>query len=87
MTIWKYNIKIGITALDLPKDSEVLCVQVQDANPCIWVKVNPENKKEWRTFVTYGTSYEIDTQTEKKYIGTFQLGSFVGHLFEIINKP
>jgi hypothetical protein len=87
-TIWKYSLKIyGLNKLNVPKDSEVLCVQIQDANPCIWVKVNPGNKKECRSFIIFGTGFKIDIlDIEKKYIGTFQLGSFVGHLFELLKK-
>lgn len=85
-TIWKYDIKVGITDLYLPKDSEILCVQVQNAIPCIWARVNPENKTERRSFIVYGTGLTINLEDSKKYIGTFQLGKFVGHLFELIQK-
>lgn len=87
-TIWKYDIKIGgLNHLFLPVYSKVLCVQVQNENPVIWVKVNPENRKEDRCFSVFGTGFEIETKdVEKIYIGSFQLndGSFVGHLFELI---
>lgn len=87
-TIWKYDLKVNdITHLYSPKDSEILCVQIQNGEPCIWVKVNPEATKELRSFIIIGTGHEIDV-IPKKYIGTFQLydGSFVGHLFELIKS-
>jgi len=87
-TIWKYDIIVNdLIHLQMPEDAEILCIQVQNGNPCIWAKVNPENKMEKRSFLMFGTGHRItNPEIEKKYIGTFQLGSFVGHLFELIQK-
>lgn len=83
-TIWKYHISIGTTNIGMPKDAEILCVQIQNAEPCIWARVNLDNKIEKRSFLVCSTGNSMpDLGMKKDYIGTFQLGSFVGHLFEL----
>ena len=86
-TIWKFEIEVDDKIkIEMPKNSEILCVQVQNGKPCIWAKVIKENSKEIRFFTVFGTGHEIK-EHNLNYIGTFQLfeGRFVGHLFEI--KP
>jgi hypothetical protein len=70
----------------MPLDAEILTVQLQDGqmfNACIWAKVNPENELEKRQFVVIGTGHSFD-DTNHKYIGTYQEGFFVWHVFEIV---
>ena len=77
--IWKYTVD---NIIEIPKGAEVLTVQIQNAfNPCIWVKVNPENELEKRQFAVIGTGQSFD-DTNYKYIGTYQDAPFVWHLFE-----
>jgi hypothetical protein len=87
--IWKYTIEPNEIMLEMPKDAQILTVQNQNEEPCIWALVNPENEKESRHFELYGTGHDIhyDMGIERKYINTFQLmgGAFVYHLFERIN--
>ena len=77
------------TSFEIPKDAEILTVQRQKENACIWVLVNPDDPKESRHFEIYGTGHSIyfDMGIERKYIGTFQTfdGDFVFHVFERIN--
>ncbi len=82
--IWKYKVE---NVIEIPKGAEILSVQIQNGqmfNACIWVKVNPENELEKRKFVVIGTGHSFD-DTNMKYIGTYQDGPFVWHLFEDIN--
>lgn len=84
MKILKYILRVTDTVeVEMPVDSEILCVQTQDGTPCIWAKVYPEAIKETRTFHIRGTGHTLQGN-EGNYIGTFQLGggAFVGHLFE-----
>ena len=95
--IYKYEIPImDEFTLDLPLDSEVLCVQVQRGKPYIWVSCDyhtavlacpPIGRN--RTFFLRGTGLIFDYKSNtERYIGTFQFGKlnsiqrFVGHLFE-----
>jgi hypothetical protein len=51
-------------------------------NACIWAKVSPENELEKRQFLVVGTGHTFD-DTDMVYIGTYQDGPFVWHLFEV----
>lgn len=85
-SIWKYLIGPGNGTISMPKEAEILTVQMQGEFPCIWAMVNPESEKEDRSFEIFGTGEGIpsDIGAERKYIGTFQLneGQLVFHLFE-----
>jgi hypothetical protein len=86
-TIWKYELEMNQrTAIEIPHSAEILCVQTQFNNPCIWALVDTDNYKEERVFEIFGTGFSIkgDMGVDRKYIGTFQLegGALVYHLFE-----
>jgi hypothetical protein len=87
--IWKFAINANRFAVEMPKNAEILTVQVQNETPCIWALVNPESPKELRHFEFYGTGHDIhcDMGIERKYINTFQLdgGALVFHLFERVD--
>jgi hypothetical protein len=79
--IWKYKVE---NVIEMPKEAEILSVQIQNGqmfNACIWVKVNPENELEKRQFEVIGTGHSFE-DSNKEYIGTYQDGPFVWHLFE-----
>jgi hypothetical protein len=85
MYIWKYEIPIqDFFEIEMPKDSEVLCVQVQRGKPCIWVRVvDPNNLKVKKAFAIVGTGQAFN-DNEYFYVGSFQqdCGYLVWHLFE-----
>lgn len=71
----------GTTAI--PKGAFFLDLQVRDGNPVMWWSVPAQagQASEWplRTFEVAPTGapgYESD----RHYVGTFQLGGFVGHV-------
>ena len=85
-----FKCSIGVTdfqSVTLPKNAEILTVQVQFGKPCIWALVNPENKPEERKLRLVGTGHDISDDEARKlrYIGTFQMhdGLLVYHLFEV----
>lgn len=82
--IWKYKLDGVISKIEMPLDAKVLTIQTQNEVPHIWVLVNPENEVETRSFRIVGTGHPFD-DTDKKYIGTFQDGPFVWHLFEDVH--
>jgi hypothetical protein len=90
-SIYKYPLEVtDRNILHLPKDAEILCVQNQLEQPCLWALVNPmEEIIEERLFETFGTGHPVwcDMGIERKYIGTYQMsgGSLVFHVFERIN--
>ena len=79
--IWKYSLE---NVIEMPKGAEILTVDIQNGqmfNAQMWVKVNTENEMEKRMFEVIGTGQNFD-DTNRKYIGTYQDGPFVWHVFE-----
>ncbi len=85
-TIWKFEINPSNLSIEMPKKAEILTVQQQNGEACIWALVNPDEEKEERVFEIFGTGHSVpvDMGIERKYINTFQLngGALVFHLFE-----
>lgn len=87
--IYKYKLSTtSIQQIEIPRNGEVLCVQVQNQSPCIWVLVDPNEPIEKRTFELFGTGHVIDESKERKYIGTYQFmyGEIVFHCFELLTR-
>lgn len=84
-TIWKYPLSPIGASIEMPAGSQVLCIQMQNDVPYLWVLVDPGNHNVIRSFVVRGTGHQLPDDPGK-YIGTFQmdLGRLVFHLFEII---
>lgn len=82
--VYKYPLRDEESfALELPKNAEILCVNLQNRQPFLWAKVNPEAEKETRKFLLVGTGWKFEGRTE--YIGTvFTSNGLVFHLFEIV---
>lgn len=84
--IFKYALRTtDIQIVHMPKDAEVLTVQVQNGIPCIWAIVgesDPLVRMEVETFGTGRTMPESPLRN-RKYIGTYQLddGRIVFHVF------
>jgi hypothetical protein len=90
-TIHKYPVPIDrdYFDLELPEGAEILTVQVQRDQVCLWCTVNTERARQFKhTFRLAGTGHELDNDELLKYIGTFQLnqGWVIGHLFEVLGK-
>jgi hypothetical protein len=82
-TIWKYKLNIvSDQRISMPVASEILTVQVQDEDPYLWALVDMDSLTEFRDIEIFGTGHPIDSIHTRKYIGTFQLNGFVGHVFE-----
>ena len=86
-TIWKFTIKHldAEIVLRMSNGAEILTVQVQHNQICIWAIVDPSAPLVQRYFYITGTGHPLrENITKYKYIGTFQLnnGALVLHLFE-----
>ena len=84
--IYKYKIPVQDEfTMELPQGAYILTVQSQREVPCIWAVVDPDAPLEPICFRVAGTGHDIEWDTVKRYIGTFQLcgGDLVFHLFEI----
>ncbi len=84
LTIWKYPVSLGQFELEMPGDSAVLSVQVQNNEPVMWVVADPEATKRPFRFVTIPTGGNVP-EGSGRFIGTFQLagGALVFHLCEL----
>ena len=85
-TIYKYTLAItDFQSIELPKDSQILSVQAQQGQPCLWALVDPKAPKVKRNFAIHGTGHPVEKAHRKIHIGTFKLsaGNLVFHCFEI----
>jgi len=85
-TIWKYPLlEADEQTLNLPKNAQILTIQNQKENPCLWALVNPKNETEPRTILCRGTGHDLDDKNcTLHYISSMQLydGDLVFHWFE-----
>jgi hypothetical protein len=82
--IWKFELKGFRCKIEMPKDASILEIQTQKETPCIWAICDPEAEKETRTFVVKGTGHVYNFMEEPLiYLGTFQEGRLVWHVFEV----
>jgi hypothetical protein len=82
--IWKFPFVVADSFdVKMPERARILSVQLQGDTPCMWALVDPEAETETRHFKVYGTgqTVEIPWGTNCQYLGTWQQGGFVGHLF------
>lgn len=91
--VWKFPLLMSSGPnyeIMMPAGAEILAVQAQCEEPCIWALVDPYQSPEVRRFCWVGTGipFEWDKVTGH-HVGTFQLagGNFVGHLFELRQLP
>lgn len=70
--------------IEMPKGAQILTVQTQDGQGCIWAIVNPNEERQNRYFRLFGTGHPFDL-LDYQHIGTFQMrnGALVWHLFEV----
>ena len=82
-TIYKYPIEItDFQILNVPKESKVLTVQVQNGRACLWLKVDPSMPEEEMKVYIFGTGHPMPV-LDLDYIGSVQMfgGRGVFHVF------
>lgn len=84
-TIWKYELAsyTDINTIKMRKDAEILSVQVQGGEVCLWAYLNNLNEDEQRYFRIIGTGHLIPDDFTANFIGTVQLDNLVFHIFEV----
>lgn len=86
--IYKYKLNTASEqAIELPHNAEILCLQTQNNQPHIWVKIDTsDDLLARRLFLTVGTGSAFP-DIPAIHIGTYQLndGELVFHVFEIFN--
>jgi hypothetical protein len=84
-SVWKFPIPESgpdVFSIEMPSGAEILTIQVQQGHPQMWALVTPGVHVISRIFRIAGTGHPIDDGLIG-YIGTFQWGSLVFHIFEI----
>ncbi len=85
-TVWKFPLRVSDSqTIKMPAGTSILCVQVQNDQPCIWALVpNTEAVLVSQTILMAGTGHNRPDLLGKNYIGTFQLneGVLVFHVFQ-----
>jgi hypothetical protein len=83
-TIYKYQLEPGRTELRMPEGAQVLTVQMQHGEVCMWAKVDPGAPQEDRAFEVYGTGHQMPDEPRLVYVATFQMegGALVWHVFD-----
>lgn len=84
-TIYKYPLAItGNQAVVMPIKAEILSVQFQGEDLCIWAAVDPTERKHVKIFHIFGTGHPIPEPEKMRYLGTAQQfgGRLVWHVFE-----
>lgn len=67
--------------IEVPEDHKILCVQLQDGIPTLWIEVIPGNDLQKVRIVTIGTGHTFEMGL-LQYIGTVQTGFLVWHVYE-----
>ena len=83
-TIWKYQIQTtDYQDIEMPIEAQILTVQVQNGEPCLWALIDPDQKRGIRQIRIIGTGHIIDNSIDE-YLGTYQLrdGALVFHVFD-----
>lgn len=70
--------------IDMPLGAEILTLQLQRDQPYVWALVDTKNHYRAKTIYTVGTGRPVPE--DSFYIGTYQQGLFVWHVFEKITQ-
>ena len=84
--IWKIQLRAQDNqVVAMPIGSQILTVQIQKGNICLWFSVDPEeNQLVERHIRIIGTGKPIIDEPVLQYIGTVQMaeGDLIWHIFE-----
>lgn len=88
-TIWKYPLElIEEQEINAPVGAQILTVQAQNEQPCLWALVDDDDTARHRLYIRiHGTGHGIPNPDKMEYISTFQLahGSIVFHVFKDVS--
>ena len=82
-TIWKSSLTMGgnlQTKISIPGRPLFLSVGVQEGQPQVWYECDLGGEKEDWIARVYVTGEDLGSSSGE-YVGTFQLGWFVGHVY------
>jgi hypothetical protein len=80
-TIWKFQIPLEEKSeVEMPKDAEVLAVQMQGSQLCVWAAVDPNAEKVKRRFYVVGTGHPMPKSLDACYAATVQIDGAIDTL-------
>ena len=89
-TVWKCEIplqvrgdqgELGAFTLVLPQ-AYALSVGLQDGLPMMWLEVNSNTAPQPHDFFLAGTGKPVPDMP-RRFVGTYQMGWFVGHVYQL----
>lgn len=84
--VWKFPLAAtwqDIARVEMPKGAQVVRLAVQENQSTLWAIVDPEQPTETRDFKVFGTGHDLPPACG--YVGTYESGPFVWHLFELFD--
>ena len=85
LRIWKWQLAMAAQQdLGLPLGAQFLTLQLQDDNPTLWFLCETDAPLQLRRFAIHGTGQDVP-DTFRQYLGTFQTGALVWHVFEVLH--
>ena len=82
-SVWKFPLHMtDLQYVDMPMGAEILTVQMQGEQCCLWALCEPENVMRPREILIHGTGHPVGDIG--RYIGSVQMmgGALVFHVFE-----
>lgn len=88
VAVWKFKLEVkDRQSIEMPQGAEILDIQTQNNEICIWALVDIDAKMDVRHFEVWGTGHKHYYEDYKKadYLGSVQTenGKFVWHIFEV----
>lgn len=87
--IFKYPLKVtDIQSVSLPVAHQILSVQVQRGEVCLWARVWEDTPLMPKLIYIYGTGHPVEDRIPMDFMGTIQMrdGALVFHVFCEGNK-
>lgn len=83
MKVMKYYLTPDMAPIAMPRGAQLLTVQEQQGEACLWALVDSTQPDVLRKIGIYGTGHEIKREGGK-YFATFQMmsGQLVFHVFD-----
>ena len=82
LSVWKFKLEVtDLQQVEMPQGAQLMTVQEQGGELCLWAAVDTEAPKESRTIEIIGTGNPFH-EASRRYVASVQQGVFVWHVFE-----
>ena len=81
--IWKYPLtNDSLQNVAMPRGAKIVACMMQGKTLALWAMVDPSAVLETHIISICGTGHEFEVDDIGEYVGTFQDGWYVGHVFD-----